>query len=558
LDAALLRAGIGESCNSSASRNSEEGFAHLSISKAAIIKFASFTFVVGFALTLASDGISFAMAPNPGAGTACQRLLHLAIPNVAISSAVAVSAGPFNIPDSQQTAPVPAFCRVAGVAHPTSDSDISFEIWIPDGNSWNGKFHAVGGYGRLPYGDMLFALQRGYAVESNDMGHHGDETRQQGDDLIYGMGHPEKVIDWAYRAAHVSAEIGKLIVRDRTGRWPDHSYFVGCSVQGQEALSEAQRFPDDFDGIIAGDPAADRLHQLAGFIYSWNVTHDANGVSLVPMPKLAILTHAIVQSCGDKDGIIEDARSCQFDPASLKCLKAENDQCLTVAQIDAIKKVYAGTYNPRTGRQIYPGWPRGSENFGQSAAEGWAGFIIQPKRPIRSESYSYWLFDDPNWNFRTFDFDRDVAFGEAKLAYISAIDPDLSRFSAHGGKLLMYTGSIDPVVPPDQVTNYYDSVVKKMGGSDNVQAFFRFFMVPGMGHCRGGPGATDFDMLTVLERWVEHGIAPETVVAAHKVNNVPTLTRPLCLYPQVAKWTGHGSEEDAADFVCKAPGKPVN
>jgi len=498
-------------------------------------------------------GLAASAAP---AGTPCEKLKDLTIPNVTITAATSVAAGQFTPPGpgSERPMQVPAFCRVEGEANPTSDSSIKFEVWIPPSDSWNGKFEGVGngGYqGNISYPAMATVLRLGYATASTDTGHTGD-------DLRFGENHPEKVVDWAYRAIHVTAEASKLIVRDSEGRFPDHSYFDGCSTGGHQALSEAQRFPDDYDGIIAGDPAYDRIRQTAAYLWSWIATHDDNGVSLLTNAKMKFVTKSAVAACdaidGVKDGVIGDPRRCHFDPSSLACKGAETDTCLTTAQVNALKKVYRGLHNPRTGEEIFPGWSVGSEGFGDSPAMGWGAYILNPKEPMRIDVYRLFLFNDPNWDWHTVDFDRDVAYADQKLGFMSAVNYDLTGFKARGGKLVMYTGWADPVAAPLDVLKYYENVMKKMGGVEKTQEFYRFFMVPGMGHCGGGPGPNAFDMQTVLESWVEHGKAPEKVIASHSTNGQTDRTRPLCPYPQAAKWSGTGSTDVAANFTCVNPG----
>ena len=488
-------------------------------------------------------------------GTPCEKLTELTIPKVEIQSASMVTAGSFT-PQGRAASPlaVPPFCRVIALAKPTSDSDIQFEIWIPPAAAWNGKFEGVGngGYqGNISYAAMASGLKQGYATASTDTGHTGD-------DLKFGEGHPEKVIDWSYRAIHVTAEISKLVIRDHEGRFPEHSYFVGCSTGGHQALSEAQRFPHDYDGIVAGDPAYDRVHQTAAYLWSWIATHDNDGAPLLSPAKLHLITKSAIAACdaqdGIKDGIIAAPRSCHFDPATLACHSSENDSCLTPPQIEAVRKVYAGLHNPRTGEEIFPGWSVGTEGFGESAAQGWGAYILDPKQPMRIDVFRYFLFNDPAWDWHTFDFDKDVAYADAHIGYMSAVNYDLSGFHDRGGKLLMYTGWEDPVAAPLDVLKYYKGTVQTMGGIQRTEQFFRFFMVPGMGHCGGGPGPNTFDMLGTLEQWVEHGVAPQKIVATHLTDNHPDRTRPLCPYPQVAKWKGSGSTDDGANFYCAAGG----
>ena len=420
------------------------------------------------------------------AGTVCTNLTALQIPGVTISAATSVSAGAFTPPGSRSAMALPAFCRVEGVAKPTIDSEIRFEVWIPPADTWNNKFQGVGngGYsGSINYGAMAPALRLGYAAASTDTGHAGD-------DLKFGEGHPEKVVDWAYRAIHVTAETSKLIVRSHTGQFPKYSYFTGCSTGGHQALSEAQRFPEDYDGIVAGDPAYDRINQTVAFLSLWAATHK-DGVSLLSGPKLSLMTKAAVARCdsidGIRDGVIDDPRRCDFDPASLVCRGAEADSCLTAEQVEAVNKVYAGVRNPRTNEEIFPGWSRGSEGFGETAGASWRGYLLDPPEPMRVGVLRSFLFNDPNWDWRTMDFDRDVAYAHAKLGFMSAVNRDLGPFKRRGGKLLMYTGWADPVAAPLDIVKYYEGVVSTMGGLEDTQQFFRFFMAPGMGHLQWWP-----------------------------------------------------------------------
>ena len=507
--------------------------------------------VAALVLAVAPTFCAATLASN---GTPCENLAALTIPAVSIRSATAMPAGPFVVPGTRQEIALPAFCRIEAVARPTSDSEIKFELWMPPADAWNGKFQGVGngGYsGAIGYTALATALRRGYAAASTDTGHTGD-------DMKFGQGHPEKIIDWAYRSIHVMTEASRLIVRNHTGRFADHAYFVGCSSGGHQALSEAQRFPDDYDGIVAGDPANNRIRQTFGFLHSWMATHARDGAPIIPAAKLALLTRASIEACdaidGLKDGLIDDPRRCTFDPARLLCHSTngggDDASCLTAPQVEAARKMYEGAKSPRTAEPIYTGWPHGSESFGDSAIQSWRQYVMDPPEPMRVGFFRYFLFHDPNWDYRTIDWDRDLAYAEQKLPFMAAVDRDLSAFKRRGGKLLMYTGWADPVVPPQDTVAYYDAVVKTMGGLDKTRDFYRFFLAPGMGHCSGGPGPSQFDMLTALEQWVEKGQAPDRIVATHSSNGKIDRARPLCLYPQVARWKGTGSIDEAANFAC--------
>jgi len=490
-------------------------------------------------------------------GTPCAALASLTIPNVVINAATAVPAGAFSPPGSTSPITLPAFCRVEATARPTSDSDIRFEVWIPPSEAWNGKFQGVGngGYqGSISYAAMAAALRRGYATAGTDTGHTGD-------DVIFGQGHPEKVIDYGYRAVHVMTDTAKLVIRNATGRFAERSYFVGCSAGGHQALSEAQRYPDDYDGIVAGAPANNRIRQTFGFLASWLATHDAAGAPLLSPAKLSLLTRSATAACdaidGLKDGLIDDPRRCTFDPASIAC-KADADDaaCLTPPQVTAAQRMYEGTKSPRTGALIYTGWPRGSEAFGDSPNQGWRQYILDPKEPSRAGVFKYFLFHDPNWDYRTIDWDRDLAYAEQQIPHIAAVDTNLAPFKKSGGKLLVYTGWADPVVPPQTAVAYYEGVAKAMGGPALTQDFFRMFMAPGMGHCAGGPGPNQFDAVGALEEWVEKGKAPTQLIATHSTAGKVDRSRPLCVYPRVARYKGTGSIDEAANFTCVAPPAP--
>lgn len=504
-------------------------------------------------IPLTSQVLVSAAGPTP-----CASLAALTIPNVVINAATAVPAGSFSPPGSTSPITVPAFCRVEATARPTSDSDIRFEVWIPPTEAWNGKFQGVGngGYqGSISYTAMATALRRGYATASTDTGHTGD-------DVIFGQGHPEKVIDYGYRAVHVMTDTAKLVIRNATGKFAERSYFVGCSAGGHQALSEAQRYPDDYDGIVAGAPANNRIRQTFGFLASWMATHDATGAPLLTPAKLSLLTRSATAACdgidGLKDGLIDDPRRCTFDPASLACKAgADESACLTPPQVGAAQRMYEGTKSPRTGALIYTGWPRGSESFGEAINQGWRQYILEPKEPSRVGVFKYFLFHDPNWDYRTIDWDRDLAYAEQQIPHIAAVDTNLAPFKKRGGKLLVYTGWADPVVPPQTAVAYYDGVTRAMGGLAPTQDFFRLFLAPGMGHCARGPGPNQFDALSALEEWVEKGKAPSQLTATHGTAGKVDRSRPLCVYPKVARYKGTGSIDEAANFTCVAPPAPT-
>jgi len=291
-----------------------------------------------------------------------------------------------------------------------------------------------------------------------------------------------------------------------------------------------------------------------GFLWSWLA---ANGDPLNPLPssKLALINRAVVQACdaldGIRDGIISDPRRCHFDPGTLLCKNGDEGTCLTEAQEQAVRAIYDGARNPRTGERIFPGWVKGSEWLG--GAGGWNAYFVGQREPARADFWRYWVFNDPQWGPREFDFDRDLALADSKVSFIDAVDPDLRAFQSHKGKLLMYQGWADPVVPPEDAIQYYERAASAMGGA--ASSSIRLFMVPGMGHCGGGPGPNQFDALAALDAWVTKGTAPAKIIASHSTGGTVDRTRPLCPYPLAAKWTGSGSTDDAVNFVC-GPDEP--
>ena len=497
----------------------------------------------------AQQGRSGGPPPEPPASTAvkaCEQLSSLTFPKLRVTSATSVPAGAATGRRGQPPMQLPASCRVAATATPTSDSDIKIELWIPEGVAWNGRLLGTGngGFGgAIGYADMTAALAKGFAAVGTDAGHTGDQ-------MDFGLGHPEKIVDWAHRAVHVMTETAKILVRDARGRSPEYWYFDGCSTGGQQGLSEAQRYPDDYDGIVVGDPGHDRTHLIYGFLWSWMALHDEAGKSILPAAKLPAITNAAIAACdaqdGVTDGLISNPHGCTFDPAALLCRGSESDACLTQPQIVAVKKVYAGAVNPRDHEQIFPGWAAGSET-------GWGTYLLNPKEPARLGLFRTFAFGNPAWDWRRFDWDRDIADVDRRFAYLNATSPNLQDFKTRGGRIVMYTGLADPVVPPADVVAYYDAVSKAMGGLRQTQEFFRFFPVPGMGHCMGGPGPNTFDALGALERWVEHGAAPDSIPASHSANGLVDRARPLCPYPQEAVYSGFGDINDAHNFSCGRP-----
>jgi feruloyl esterase len=400
------------------------------------------------------------------------------------------------------------------------------------------------------------------------------------------VGHPEKVIDFGYRAVHDTAEQAKAIVTAFYGKPPVRSYFTGCSDGGREALMEAQRFPEDFDGILAGAPANDWSHLFTAFV--WNeLALSKDAAHRIPAEKLPVIQKAVVAACdasdGVKDDLISNPAACQFDPAVITCKSADGNDCLTPPQVDTLKALYAGPKNPRTGQRIFDGLVKSGTEALQA---NWALWILgtAPGRSAQAGfGVSYYrdvVFEKPGWDVRSMDFDRDVRVSDEKVAPIfNATNPDLRSFRAHGGKLLQYHGWGDSAIVPTSSIEYHEavrsflsSVPDPRSSSTSVDDFYRLFMVPGMAHCGQGvgpvhfgndaapaPGATgpDRDVFAALEAWVERGVAPSRLIGSgpSPLEPTTTMTRPLCPYPQQPLYKGSGNTNDAANFVCATPAK---
>jgi Tannase and feruloyl esterase len=481
------------------------------------------------------------------ANKSCESVTALTLPNTSITSAQAVSAGAFTLPGMPPALrfdDLPSFCRVTATMKPSDDSDIKIEVWMPAAG-WNGKFEAVGNggwSGAIGYPQLAAGLRRGYATASTDTGHSGARG-------AFALGHPEKLIDFGYRAVHEMTVQAKAIVAAFYGDGPKFSYWNGCSSGGKQGLKEAQRFPSDYDGIIAGAPANYWTHLMASGVWIGQATLKESA-SYVPKDKYALIHKAVLDACdavdGVKDGVIEDPTRCRFDPHALQCAGDDGPTCLTARQVEAVRKIYAGPSNPRTAKPIFPGLEPGSEL-------GWAAMAGGPQPfGITDDHFKYVVFKDPNWDFRTLDFDRDVELADRQDDdLLNATNPDLRSYFGRGGKLLLFHGWNDQLIAPQNTIDYFKSVEKAIGGAVKMKDAARLFMAPGMTHCGGGDGPNTFDSLTAMEQWVEHKQAPDLLVASHSTDGKVDRTRPLCVYPQVARYKGTGSTDDAANFVCR-------
>jgi hypothetical protein len=511
-----------------------------------------------------------ALALSAHADSTCTSLKELSLPHATIDSAEIVTAGTFTPPDlkpDQKPNPVfkytPEFCRVLATLKPTSDSDIKVEVWTPT-TKWNGKFQGAGngGFaGSISYTVLAGAVLQGYASASTDTGHTTP-------DASWALGHPEKIVDFGYRAIHEITVDAKNIVEKFYGKAPARSYFASCSNGGRQALMEAQRFPDDYDGIIAGAPANNWVPMLTGGLKLIQTLH---GAGYIPPTKIPTISKAVLAACdeldGLKDGVLNDPRQCHFDPSSLLCKEKESDSCLTQPQVDSMKMLYSGAHDA-TGKQIFPGVLPGAED----GDGGWATWITGSEEGKSAAVFfvtgyfSNMVYGQKDWDYTSVKIEDAM-----KLAYeksgdtLAAANPDLRPFLGHG-KLILYHGWDDPGIAPLNTVNYYNNVVSTVG--DKAAQSVRIYMVPGMQHCLGGPGATAFgqfgadsrsdashNMFMSLVDWVENGKAPGIIIASRPVGRdpaTPNMTRPVCPYPQAPKYKGTGDPNSAESFQCAA------
>ena len=476
-------------------------------------------------LTLVFAHVSFA------ANVSCESLASLKLPDTTITLAQTVA-----------RADLPSFCRVAATLKPSTDSDIHIEVWLPASN-WNGKLEAVGNggwNGNVATDALAAGIRRGYAVASTDTGHEGGAG--------VWMQHPEKLVDFGYRAVHEMTVKAKTIINTYYGSEVKLSYWNGCSAGGRQGIKAAQKYPNDFDGIVAGAPAVNTTGRAAFSVWIAQNQHKEES-SYIPQSKYGMIHDAVLQACdaldGVKDRVIENPRQCKFDPKVLQCSAGDGGSCLTSPQVQTARIMYAALVNPRTKKEIFPGLEYGSEM-------GWSTFGGPQPFGIGTGMYQYMVFKDSNWDYKTMNFDSDIErTAQIEKGDVNALDPNLKAFFTHGGKMIHYHGWADQQIPSGSSVEYYQSVLDTMGGIGKVKDNYRLFMVPGMGHCGGGDGPTSFDMLSALEQWVEKGKAPDQISAAHLANGQPDRTRILCPYPQVAMYKGTGDTNDAANFVCK-------
>ncbi len=506
---------------------------------------------LAFSAAPSSRGVMLASAAAaPGSG-ACARLKDLKLANVRITAADAVAADQtFAFPPSAFNAmggpnasvTKTAFCRVAAVI----DTEIEFELWLPQ--DWNGRFLGVGNggmTGAINFPSMRDGLARGFATASTDTGHKTPASFTGMFDTAWVAGHPQRVVDFGHRGHHRMAEVSKQIVAAYYGQPAKYNYYSGCSSGGWQGFTEAQKYPADYDGIVAGAPAFNFIKlQTRSYWLSQLSAGDPAG-DLGPALNKLVISSALQRCDGEdgvKDGVMDPSR-CDFDPAQLQCAAGHSDNCLTSAQVARVRRIY-GPARTKAGMSIYPG-----SAYGAPAPLDVSN-PLGSKRPMIAEVLAGTDLEGV-MTPQAFDADRDTPRIESRIGGdLSSYDPNLKAFSARGGKIVMYHGWADPLLSPYNSIAYVQSVDARLGKSPR-ERFLRLFMVPGMGHCGGGPGTDSFDGLAAVQAWVEHGQAPQSLMASHMTKGVADRTRPLCPIPQVAAYKGTGSTDDAANFVCR-------
>ncbi|WP_343519254.1 tannase/feruloyl esterase family alpha/beta hydrolase [Sphingomonas sp.] len=519
--------------------------------------------IIGAAAFVAGSATAQTTAPAPAAGS-CAALTGRALANGKVEAATSLTTGATvdtgpGMPGLPAAAP---FCRVQAVLAPVPGSSIRVEVWLPERAAWNGKLMGAGngGFGAnlgIPALLMRGAVARGYASVGSDMGHFGKSDV----DASWALGAPEKIRDYGWRANHLAAQAAKQVIAAYYAAPLAASYFHGCSDGGRQALIEAQRFPDDYDAIIAGAPAIPWTRMASAF--ASNAQALSRPGAALGAAQLKLLQTASLARCdkldGVADGVIENPRQCRFDPAELQCKAGEGTDCLSAAQVAAARHLYQGPKAP-DGTSFYPGFAPGAE-AGEGTWAMWLTAADSQHAKFSTEFFRYFVHGDPEWPASRFDLARDYALAKARVGKeLDADDPDLGAFFRRGGRLLMYHGWQDAAIPPENTIGYYARV---LAANPQARARTRLFMAPGMSHCLAGPGPNVFDALGTLDAWHQGGPAPERIVATKFDNDMfgylgfpakAQRTRPLCAWPKVARWDGKGPTDEAASFTCAAPG----
>jgi feruloyl esterase len=471
----------------------------------------------------------------------CASLVKLGSPTVSITLAVVVEKGTFKPTGSTgDLANLPAFCRIITTLKPTSDSEIHSETWLPT-TDWNGKFLAVGsgGWGgSFDYSGMAKGLRRGYATSATDDGHTGRSAN-------FVVGHSQKFVDFAYRAEHEMTVEARSLIKAFYGRDARYSYWDGCSGGGREGLLQAYRYPDEFDGIIAGDPANIRRNAWALWLATQTFKDPA---AYIPPEKYPMIHRAVLNACdakdGLKDGLISDPESCHVDLKPLECKESDGPDCLTPRQLQSAQTMMSPATDGK-GNVLFPRLEPGTELRWSRLAGG------PEPADLFLDEFRYVVYQKPDWDWRSFDLQRDAAKAHTADKDVDEMDPRLGAFAKHGGKLLLYHGWADQQVAPGSSIEFYKSALMQSADAAPGSDWIRLFMFPGMAHCSGGEGPNTFDEIGLIEQWVEQGKAPDQIIAAHSTAGKVDRTRPVCPYPQAAVYDGSGSIDDASNFSCK-------
>jgi feruloyl esterase len=490
---------------------------------------------------------------------ACDKLATTKLAGGTVTSAHFVAAGTLPPPPARGGGPapsgaanpfadVPALCRVAATMTPSADSNIKIEVWLPAA-SWNGKLRGTGngglGGGTAPAPNALAAgVRRGYATVGSNTGHEGNSS--------YALDHPEQIKDFGYRSAHEMTVAAKALIRAFYGSGPKLSLMAEAGGGTIAALSAAQRYPADYDGLAVVAMSSYLTRHTFGQMWVWQATHASDASFLTP-DKYAVLNQAALNACdasdGLKDGIIGDPEGCRIDPVTVQCKGAPAANCLTPPQVEAARKIYMGPRHSRTGAELYsPLYPGSEPGWGQLAGGA------EPLG-IPVEFFKYYVLRDPQWDYKTrpINYDSDVASSDRpEIQPVNAVGPDLRKYFARGGKLLLIGGWADAAVPPKVAVNYYNQVVAAVG-EQPVRDSMRFFMVPGMGHGPGttGPHNFSFDALTLIEDWREKGKAPDRLIVSHFTDGKEVGKRLVCQYPQIAHYKGTGDPETPTSYECR-------
>jgi len=498
--------------------------------------------------------ISIVFFSLPAAAAPCESLASLELSDGKITSASLVVAGQFTPPigggplmggpgSMAIFKAAPAFCRVTATLTPTPDSDIKIEVWMPAEN-WNGKLVGIGNgvwAGSIGYTALAEPLSKGYATAATDTGHVGT-----GMDAKFAIGHREKLIDFGYRAVHEMTVKAKIILAAYYGKKERLSLWVSCSTGGRQGLMEAYRYPEDYDGISSMAPANPMVSLMIGSLWTGYAALKDDAHRLA-MPQIMAANKAYIDQCdetdGLKDGIVGHPERCSFHPGIIQCKEGDQDNCLTYQQVEALRDIYEGTKNPRTGELIFAGFPPGSEQQLMALISGNEPF------PVATSYFRDIVFENPQWDYKSYDYDKELTKTfQAGSDILDVPSEGLSKFFHGGGKLLLSHGWADGLIPAPNTVAFYKSMTANMDPKKAADSV-RLFMVPGMGHCGGGDAPCVIDMLSVIDKWADQGKAPDSIIASRPPNEKP-MTRPICPYPQIAKYKGSGSIDDAVNFIC--------